>query len=185
MRHTGCTVTNPMRRQRGVTLIELMIVVAIIGILAAVAVYMFRRSTQRAKSSEVPAMFTEFKLRQEQYHVENSTYLSTGADETDYWPPTPAGPDTPQLLQPARAEWITLKMAPNATSAYCAYVAISGAGGDATNIGAVATGFGLAGAPASNWYYLIAECDFDGQATNSFYFARSDVDGMQVQNEGR
>ena len=47
--------------QKGFTLIELMIVIAIIGILAAVAVPQYSSYTKRAKFSEVIMAVTEFK----------------------------------------------------------------------------------------------------------------------------
>jgi len=50
-----------VKTQKGFTLIELMIVIAIIGILAAVAVPQYSTYTKRAKFSEVVMAVTAFK----------------------------------------------------------------------------------------------------------------------------
>ncbi|MFT5680534.1 MAG: prepilin-type N-terminal cleavage/methylation domain-containing protein [Myxococcota bacterium] len=51
-----------MRRQSGFTLIELMIVVAIIGILASIAIPSFQEMQLRAKQAELPANVNGIKV---------------------------------------------------------------------------------------------------------------------------
>ncbi len=169
-------------RERGFTLIELMVAVAIIGILAALAMFMYGKYIKKAKSSEVSAVFAEFKLKQEQYSVENNAYLSTGATEGTMWPSTPAGSATPQTILPVPATWTSLRLAPR-ENLYCSYVTIAGSGGSLTGVGAKATSFGMTVAPTTNWYYLLARCDWDNNpATDAYYFARSDESGLASEN---
>jgi len=169
---------------------ELMIVVAIVGILASLAVFMFTRHVAQAKASEVPVMFAELKIREQQYHLENEQYLSTGANDDDYFPSaTPPGKD-PQTYNLSGTPWQTLKVHPDKTQLYCVYVAIAGAANDDTNVGPKASGapFNLGTArlliPAINWFYLMAECDFDGDGITAKYFTLSDTEGTIVQNPG-
>lgn len=170
--------------QAGMSLIELMVVVAIAGILATVAVVSYIKYTQRAKASEVHAMFAELRLHQEQYQAENGVYLSTGANEADYHPAAPSGPDAPNPVNPMPLDWTKLRMQPDKENLYCSYVSIAGPAAGGT-IGPVANSFGMLAPPLTNWYYLIAECDLDGNpAVNSLYFNRSDVEGTLVQNKG-
>jgi type IV pilus assembly protein PilA len=63
--------------QKGFTLIELMIVVAIIGILAAVAIPAYQDYTVRAKVSEVLVIAGKDKTSYSEY------YISTGSDPAD------------------------------------------------------------------------------------------------------
>ena len=80
------------------------------------------------------------------------------------------------------AGWTTLNITLTKPALYCAYVTRWGMAGQAAKIGATANGkFNMTAAPASNWYYVIAECDWDNSAvTNEFWFVRSDVAGRQV-----
>jgi type IV pilus assembly protein PilE len=60
--------------QNGFTLIELMIVVAIIGILASVAFPAYKAYVDRAKRSEGKAFLMELAARQERYYFDNNSY---------------------------------------------------------------------------------------------------------------
>ena len=80
------TRITPRNGQSGFTLIELLIVVAIIGILAAIAVPSYQNYTRKAKFSEVVAAVAPFKLGveqcfQEQGSLANCTNGSNGVPE--------------------------------------------------------------------------------------------------------
>jgi len=65
-----------MRRERGFTLLELMIAVAIIGILASVAIPSFQNYQLVSKTSEAKSNLTGLSRSQKAYYSEFNTYIS-------------------------------------------------------------------------------------------------------------
>lgn len=59
---------------RGFTLIELMVAVAIIGILAGIAYPSYTQYVLKARRAEAKSMLQEIQLLQEKYRANNSTY---------------------------------------------------------------------------------------------------------------
>ncbi|XZG70508.1 type IV pilin protein [Chitinibacteraceae bacterium HSL-7] len=61
-------------KQRGFTLIELMIVIAIISILAAIAIPAYSGYVERAQLTEAQSLLTDMRSRMEQYYNDNRSY---------------------------------------------------------------------------------------------------------------
>ena len=68
---------NKMRDEKGFTLIELMIVIAIIGILAAIAIPQFSAYRKRSYNASANADLRNAATAQEAYFVDESTYTGT------------------------------------------------------------------------------------------------------------
>lgn len=61
---------------RGVTLMELMIVVVIIGILTAIAYPSYRQYAAKAKRNEAKAALLQIATLQERHYLQNATYTA-------------------------------------------------------------------------------------------------------------
>jgi type IV pilus assembly protein PilE len=69
-----------MSRDRGFTLIEVMIVVAVLAILAAVAIPNYSRYVQRGQLVEATQALSEFRVRMEQFFQDNRSYQNAGGN---------------------------------------------------------------------------------------------------------
>jgi type IV pilus assembly protein PilE len=68
-----------MQLQKAFTLIELMIVVAIVAILAAVSIPAYGDYVRRGKIAEAASTLSGLRVRMEQYYQDNRSYFNAGA----------------------------------------------------------------------------------------------------------
>ena len=106
-------------RMRGMTLIELMVVLAIVAILSTLAVGSYRRYVMRANRTDATSALLRIQVAQEKYFLQNNTYT------TDVTDPSPTGLG---VTSPTPRGFYTL--------------AVAGAPGIATSFKATATATG-------------------------------------------
>jgi prepilin-type N-terminal cleavage/methylation domain-containing protein len=163
------------------TLVELMIVVVVIGILAALAVVGYRKYIARARLSEANAMLAEFVAKEQLFFLDNGVYLSAHADATaaepaasenpgDFWPHNPlntwdsAREAAPVLLPTGLlpASWRRLGVRTRWNQLFCTYLVNSGTAGTAPPGPVGATVWSVT--PNVPWFYAVALCNLVGQA---------------------
>lgn len=165
------------KRDAGFSLVELMIVVAVLAILSAIAMVGYRKYVARARASEAVAMLAEIASKEQLYFLEFAGYLPLRADDAAapsvnenaaaFFPMSPADP-TFESVRSARLitgawpnSWRSVGLRPRASVLYCSYLANAGGAGQA----APAT-FGsqmLTIAPTSPpWFYALAACNLNG-----------------------
>jgi len=71
-----------MRRQRGFTIIELMIVVVVIAVLTAIALPSYTDYVTRSKFAEAYAHLADLRVKMEQYYLDNRRYSSNAGGGT-------------------------------------------------------------------------------------------------------
>ena len=127
------------KSKKGFTLIELMIVVAIIGILAAIAIPNFLRFQLKAKSSEGKVNIAAIRTAEESYLAEFGEYVSAAVN------PTAGVPGTQKDAFDTGGGFDTIGWAPE---------------------GQVFFQYAVANTSGSLEYTISAEADIDGDSTN-------------------
>lgn len=80
---SGAPFLFPARRSGGFTLVELMIVVAIVGLLAAIAIPNFMRMRERAKIAEAKANLGAIRVTETAYYSEYNRYVGNQPQNPD------------------------------------------------------------------------------------------------------
>ena len=168
------------RGQRGFTLIELMVVVAIIAILAFIVVPSFIREGRKTKGgTEVTAMFSELRTKEEAYKSENSAYLAAAQCPSSVSTSTY---DFVSTCKTTGSAWESLRVQPTASSLRCAYTINTGAAGVNPS---PPSGCTLPTNPSEGWFMITATCEMDGQTGNSQYVTSSLDSTICKINEGK
>ena len=109
-----------LRDNKGFTLIELMIVVVIIGILAAIAIPRFGQATARAKEKEADGILKSLYTAQMAYSAKRGTLATDPVvlNQEVGWEAPPALTNYQQIANPIPAFPVTMNKTANATG-YC------------------------------------------------------------------
>jgi prepilin-type N-terminal cleavage/methylation domain-containing protein len=201
-------VTNSQRRRRaqGTTLVELMIVVVIIGILAAIATVGYKRYVARARLSEANAMLAELSAKEQLYYMDVGAYVPARADAnlaqpspdeaaTAYIPTNPTDADFESartahtVPNPYPAAWSRIGLRVRWKQLYCTYLVNAGDAGQAPQGG---IGSQLWGATPPNvpWFYAVAACNLNTADGGSFpdnvtlLVLTYDSPGLRTINDG-
>lgn len=169
-------------QQRGFTLTELMIVVALVGILATVGVASFRGELAASKASEAASVIQAIRGAQEAYRAENQRYYDvTGAG--DRWYPTDSFNGRYHWQQTSHgdyAKWRRLGVDITQPVLF-RYKVHAGSPGDALPTLQVSTALTT---PTDPWFVVQARADADGDGVYCDAVAISNSKELYLIHEG-
>lgn len=77
-------MSTTTRKQTGFTIVELLIVIVVIAILAAISVVAYTGIQQRARDTERSTEVSNVQRALEMYRIDNGSYPSVGGDDIGY-----------------------------------------------------------------------------------------------------
>jgi type IV pilus assembly protein PilA len=198
------------RYTQGTTLVELMIVVVILGILAALAGVGYKRYVARARLAEAHGMLAELSAKEQLYFMEFGMYIPARLDnnlalpspdeaKTAFIPTDPSAANfesarTAHAIGAMPTAWSLIGLKPQWPALYCSYLVNAGGSNQAPPASAK-IGIQLWSAtPPVPWFYAVAVCNLntsdDGSTpsdlpTNATYLVlTNDSPSIRVLNDG-
>jgi type IV pilus assembly protein PilA len=195
---------RPARERRsGFTLIEVMITVAIVGVLAMIAVVGYRKIINSSRTVEATHMVAAVREAQERYHAEVGRYanvsVALAANQATHhaalYPHAASGGSEPGSYKiawglpcPGSAclvDWTVLGVQPDGP-VYYGYSTVSGGAraqpSDTVTIGGTAVAFPAS--PDNDWYLVTAVGDVDGNGVFSTVLGTSFDNEVRIDMDG-
>ena len=176
------------RGQAGFTLVELLAVVVIVGILAAVGITLLRQFVFSSKTTEVVAMVQSIRAAQERWRAENHSYFDVSPTTESWYPMANPGKTKYHWDQAGHTDYARWRLlAPTAPGPVQAGYAVK-AGPPLTQIPAPSTAskpnFPTAANQTEPWYLIQAKADTDGDGDPAWFVASSLNGEVYIENEG-
>jgi type IV pilus assembly protein PilA len=179
------------RGSRGFTLVELMMVVAIVGILSLLAVVGYRKLVQSAHVSEATGMVQNIRVAQEGYHSETQQYANVSATIASYYPAAPIYETYNPWGGPCGncpgVQWAALPVHADGPVTF-GYATVAGLAGAAIPVPPNVAGLQFPASLTTDWYVISAVGDLDGNAVepnNTHVVGASWSNQIIVDREGQ
>jgi len=165
----------------GYTLIELMVAVAIVGVLSAIAIPVFSGYLQKSRAQEAIQFLGTIKLRQESYRSEFGEYCNVNTANPGTFASPVSGSDT--VLWGAPANWPQLGASPDGPVRFSfnTQAGIPGAALPTSDswIEAAGEGWGTWGIVTTDfWYVAEAVGDLDDDGTQVMFGTAAGMKGI-------
>ncbi|MEZ4307986.1 MAG: prepilin-type N-terminal cleavage/methylation domain-containing protein [Polyangiaceae bacterium] len=193
--------TSPMRRRppsstRGFTLVELLVVVAMVGILSALAIVGYRKWVASAGTSEAMAMMQLIRHGETQYKADTLEYLGCsgcGASGcapgngslTAYYPMATPSSTKYTWVQTAHADyqcWRKLNVQSDGALRF-GYAVVAGGAADTIIQPSGFTNLGSLAQPTEPWFVIQAAGDRDGDGQQALLAATSWSNEIYIEND--
>jgi type IV pilus assembly protein PilA len=178
------------QRQRsssaGFTMVELLAVVAMIGILSAIAMVGYRRYLNAAKTSDAKAVISAIRVAQESFRAETMTYANCSADSLQAYYPTDNNNGGKMLWRnPGHQHWACwsqLNVQVDSPTTF-RFATTAGAPGDAATPTNTTTPISWPSPTTEPWFVIQAVGNADADAIPSILVSSSFNGEIYVENE--